>query len=111
MLHGKPTVVLGNPWYSGQGLTIDVAQLPDLPEAIERALSFTPSRDRLLNFLGQYRHLIHQGVYGLPEPGNVASIARALLAHATSPARPSRDPGENREQALSGAGGPAFVVE
>lgn len=81
VLHGKPTIVLGSPWYTGQGLTIDVDKPALIPAAIERAITFVPSMDRLLDFLGQYRHLVHRGVFGLDEPENIASVASVLLRY------------------------------
>lgn len=79
VLRGKPTMVLGNPWYGRHGLTVDVDRLSDVPAGIERTLAFAPSEDRLLRFLAHYRAFTHEGVYGLTSETNIANMATAIL--------------------------------
>ncbi|AKV01147.1 hypothetical protein AKJ09_07810 [Labilithrix luteola] len=80
IVHERPTVVLGKPWYAHQGLTVDVARLDDLPGAMEQALSFRPPVDRLLHFLAHYRNMTYEGTYGWADPENVAKLASVLVA-------------------------------
>jgi hypothetical protein len=51
LLYGKPVMTLGQPFYSGYGVTVDVDSLRELREGIPQLLDFRPDRDRTLAFL------------------------------------------------------------
>ncbi len=51
LLHGKPVLTLGQPFYSGFGLTVDVDSFREIREAVPALLRFTPDHERILRFL------------------------------------------------------------
>jgi hypothetical protein len=51
LLYGKPVLTLGDPFYAGAGVTIDVDSFAEVPEALARALHYTPDPDRVIAFL------------------------------------------------------------
>ncbi|MDP3277830.1 MAG: hypothetical protein Q8Q09_21785 [Deltaproteobacteria bacterium] len=78
ILHRKPVVVLGNPYYRGHGLTVDVDGLRELPAAIERAITFVPDRELMLRFIAHYWRMTYEGVYGDLAEDNISRFAAAL---------------------------------
>lgn len=52
LLRGRPVLTLGEPFYSGYGVTLDAASLDDIPELVPAVLRFRPDRERTLRFLG-----------------------------------------------------------
>jgi hypothetical protein len=51
LLYAKPVMTLGQPFYSGYGITQDVDSLRELREGVPALLAFRPDRDRILAFL------------------------------------------------------------
>jgi capsular polysaccharide biosynthesis protein len=51
LLYGKPVLTLGQPFYSGYGVTVDVDSFRELREAVPRVLEFEPDRELVLQFL------------------------------------------------------------
>jgi hypothetical protein len=78
ILHRRPTVVVGSPFYAGHGLTVDVQDLGSLPDAIERSFGFEPSAEDVVRFLALYRRHTYEGVYGDVDGANVRRVADAL---------------------------------
>lgn len=63
LILGKPVVVLGNPFYSGRGLTTDVETMTELPAKLCSAFAGSPDKElvhRMLHFLLE-DHLIPVG--------------------------------------------------
>jgi hypothetical protein len=78
ILHRRPTIVVGSPFYAGHGLTVDVQDLGSLPDAIERSFGFEPSAEDVVRLLALYRRHTHEGVYGDVDGANVRRVADAL---------------------------------
>lgn len=51
LLHGKPVLTVGQPFYSGFGVTVDVDSFRELPAAVHTLLNFRPDRELTLRFL------------------------------------------------------------
>jgi hypothetical protein len=51
LLHGKPVLTLGQPFYSGYGVTLDVDSFRELQGKVGELLDFQPDRERTLRFL------------------------------------------------------------
>jgi len=51
LLHGRPVLTVGQPFYSGFGVTLDVDSFRELPRATNELLAFVPDRERTLRFL------------------------------------------------------------
>ena len=47
LLHGKPVLTLGSPFYSGAGVTLDIEAAGDLREAVPALLRYGPEPERL----------------------------------------------------------------
>ena len=98
LLHGRPVLTMGQPFYSGYGVTVDVDSFRDLPEALARLLAFEPDRERTLEVL----HAMMRATYPGRPPGvdasreNAAVVARSLERRA--------------EAALAGARQPALLT-
>jgi len=84
-------LTLGQPFYSGFGVTLDVDSFREVPEKVMALLSFTPDRERTLQFLHAAMRRCYPGkpflVDGSPE--NAVELARSLHA-AVSPAAGDR---------------------
>lgn len=52
LLHGRPVLTCGQPFYAGYGITVDVDSFRELPDAVTQVLRFQPDRDQTLRFLG-----------------------------------------------------------
>jgi capsule polysaccharide modification protein KpsS len=51
LLYGKPVLTMGQPYYSGYGVTLDIDSFREIREAVPAVLSFRPDRERVLRFL------------------------------------------------------------
>ena len=51
LLHGRPVLTLGRPFYSGYGVTVDVDSFAEIQAAVPEVLRFEPDRERTLRFL------------------------------------------------------------
>ena len=51
LLYGKPVLTLGQPFYSGYGVTLDVDSFAELRSAVPAVSRFRPDRERTLRFL------------------------------------------------------------
>lgn len=82
LLYGKPVVALGRVFYRGHGLTTDVDQLADLPQATARAVANPPDMERVYRFV----HACHEATYpGFAETWteeNMELTATALIQKA-----------------------------
>lgn len=52
LLHGRPVLTCGQPFYAGYGVTVDVDSFRELPDAVTQVLRFQPDREQTLRFLG-----------------------------------------------------------
>lgn len=76
----KPVVVLGKPFYSGRGLTIDVDNLFDLRAAFKVARDFAPDANDVHRFFAAAYACTFPGTQITPG-GDVQGIATALAAY------------------------------
>lgn len=83
ILHRRPVVVVGAPFYARHGLTVDVENMRDLPSAVDSALSFVPTEERIIRFIAHLRRHTREGVYGDPNPANVAKIVAAVVEYSS----------------------------
>jgi hypothetical protein len=51
LLHLRPVLTIGKPFYAGAGVTLDVGSLEELPVAVPQLLDFHPDRRQVLRFL------------------------------------------------------------
>jgi Capsule polysaccharide biosynthesis protein len=51
LLYAKPVMTIGQPFYSGYAITLDVDSFRELREAVPALLGFRPDRDRIIAFL------------------------------------------------------------
>jgi hypothetical protein len=51
LLYAKPVLTLGQPFYGGYGVTVDVDSFREIPAQVPAVLRFRPDRERILRFL------------------------------------------------------------
>jgi hypothetical protein len=51
LLYDKPVLTLGQPFYSGYGITLDVDSFAEIRDKVPRLLTFRPDHERITNFL------------------------------------------------------------
>jgi capsule polysaccharide modification protein KpsS len=89
LLYDQPVLTLGQPWYSGYGLTVDVDSFREIPRAIGRVLDFKPDHERMLRFLHAAWARCYPGApagYD-PSPENARTLAASLARAAAAPQR------------------------
>jgi capsular polysaccharide biosynthesis protein len=82
LLYGRPVLTLGQPFYSGYGVTVDVDSFREIREAVPAVLRFQPERERILRFLGAAMRACHPGKPVLVDDSqaNAVALARSLDA-------------------------------
>lgn len=80
LLYAKPVLALGQPFYAGYGVTIDVEGFGELPAALSEVLDFAPDRERILAFLHAAMRACRPGApMGADDSDeNAATLARTL---------------------------------
>lgn len=97
LLYGRPVLTLGQPYYSGYGITLDVDSFREIREAVPALLSFRPDPERILQFLHAAMRTCRPGKPMLVDApdlsdANVAALASSIdeALHGTRPgAHPS----------------------
>jgi capsule polysaccharide modification protein KpsS len=51
LLYGKPVLTMGQPFYSGYGLTVDIDSFREIRGAVPAVLGFEPEREEILKFV------------------------------------------------------------
>lgn len=51
LFYGRPVLTLGQPYYSGYGVTLDVDSFREIREAVPAVLAFQPDPERIQQFL------------------------------------------------------------
>lgn len=71
ILYRKPVITLGNSFYRGQGVTIDVNSLYELESAFEKMTTFVLTESDVLNFLWKVKYFSYEAlnVFDLSENG------------------------------------------
>jgi hypothetical protein len=94
LLYDKPVLTLGQPYYSGFGVTLDVESFADIREQVPPLLRFRPDPERIRRFL----HLCMRQCYpGQPllvdrSEENAVVVADTLERAALEARRPPRSP-------------------
>jgi hypothetical protein len=80
LLYGKPVLTLGQPFYSGLGVTLDVDSFREVPERVSELLRFQPDGERILRFLHAAMRRCYAGTPFLVDdsPENARTLARSL---------------------------------
>lgn len=82
ILYQKPVVVLGKPFYSGLGLTIDVPDYFHLPEALREALRQTEvPYEPVVAFISAILKASYKGGYGDSSQQNIKAVADSILSY------------------------------
>jgi capsule polysaccharide export protein KpsC/LpsZ len=94
LLHGRPVLTMGQPFYSGYGVTVDVDSFRELPTALAEVLAFTPDHERTLEVLGAMMRATYAGKPpGVdPSPENAAVVAASLEQRAQDALAGERQP-------------------
>lgn len=90
LLHGRPVLTLGQPFYSGYGVTLDVDSFSEIRAAVPAVLAFAPDRERTLRFLGAAMRACWPGKPVLVDRS--AANARELAASLDAAARDESPP-------------------
>jgi hypothetical protein len=61
LLYDKPVLTLGQPFYAGYGVTVDVDSFREIRDAVPALLRFRPDHERILRFLGAAMRACHPG--------------------------------------------------
>jgi hypothetical protein len=61
LLHAKPVLTIGQPFYAGAGITLDVDSFAELPQLVPQLLRFRPDHERIRRFLGAAMRRCHPG--------------------------------------------------
>jgi hypothetical protein len=77
LLHGKPVLTIGRPFYSGFGVTRDLDGPSGIREAVPRLLQDEPDRERILQFLHTARERCHPGAPVLVDRSDENALALA----------------------------------
>jgi hypothetical protein len=85
LLYAKPVLTLGQPFYSGYGVTLDVDSFRELPVKVMELLEFRPDRERVLRFLHAAMRSCFPGAPVAIDPSD--DNARRLAASLDSAAR------------------------
>jgi hypothetical protein len=95
LLYARPVLTLGQPFYAGFGVTLDVDSFSEITEKVPALLQFRPDRERILRFLDAAMRACYPGVPGNVDPSdaNAATLATSLasagereVAHRAAPA-------------------------
>jgi capsule polysaccharide export protein KpsC/LpsZ len=77
LLYAKPVMTIGQPFYSGYGITLDVDSPRELREAVPELLGFRPERERILSFLHAAMHRCLPGKPVLVDDSDENALALA----------------------------------
>ena len=92
LLHGSPVMTVGQPFYAGYGVTVDVDSFREIPEKVPALLDFRPDRERTLQFLHAAMRRCYPGRPAAVDDSddNAREVAASLDAAVRRPA--DRDP-------------------
>ncbi len=101
LLHGRAVLTLGQPFYSGYGVTLDVDSFREIREAVPAVLAFRPDREQTLRFLAAAMRACWPGKPVLVDRSD--ENARELAASLDAAARGEPPPPLVPARAASGA--------
>jgi hypothetical protein len=92
LLYDKPVLTLGQPFYSGLGVTMDVDSFAEIRDAVPAVLKFRPDRTRVREFLSAAMERCYPGAPVLVDrsDSNAATLARSIEAAAEGVLRERR---------------------
>jgi hypothetical protein len=100
LLYDKPVLTLGQPYYSGFGVTLDVDSFAEIKDKVPQLLQFRPDPERIVQFLHLCMRHCHPGQPLLVDCSqeNAIQIASTLeqAVLALSAGRSSREPAATR---------------
>ena len=70
-MQGKPVVVLGKTFYRGRGVTVDVKNISDIKDAINKALDMSIDNNKRNHFLNNAYKWSYSGELYEGSPENV----------------------------------------
>ena len=106
LLYGRPVLTLGQPFYSGYGVTLDVDSFRELRPKVTEVLEFEPDRERIVRFLHAAMRSCFPGAPVAIDPSE--QNARRLAASLDAAARGrGAARGPDRAVAPAGAAAPA----
>ena len=84
LLYERPVLTLGEPFYAGYGVTVDITRVDELAAAVPRLLSFRPDPARLEELLHAAMRACSPGAPVLVDrsPGNARVLAHSLASAA-----------------------------
>jgi hypothetical protein len=77
LLYAKPVLTLGQPFYSGYGVTVDVDSFREIREAVPALLTFTPDEERIARFMGAAMRACYPGKPVLVDDSEANAVALA----------------------------------
>ena len=82
LLYQRPVLTVGQPFYSGYGVTVDVDSLRELPDATSALLRFAPDRERTRRFLHAAMRACYPGKPAAVDDSdaNARTVAASLAA-------------------------------
>ena len=85
LMYDKPVLTMGQPFYSGYGVTVDIDSFRTLGEKVLEVLEFQPDHDRIRQFLHAAMRRCYPGAPVLVDPSdeNAARVADSLDRAAT----------------------------
>ncbi len=84
LMYAKPVLTLGQPFYSGYGITLDVDSFREIGGQVPALLEFRPGRERILQFMHAAMRSCYPGAPVLVDSsdGNALALADSLDAAA-----------------------------
>jgi len=85
LMYGKPVLTMGQPFYGGYGVTLDVDSFREIREKVPQILAFEPDRERILEFLHASMRRCYPGSPFLVDDSdeNAEKLAQSLHTAAT----------------------------
>jgi hypothetical protein len=77
LMYAKPVLTLGQPFYSGYGVTLDVDSFREIREQVPALLEFRPERERILQFLHAAMRRCYPGAPVLVDSSDANALALA----------------------------------
>jgi hypothetical protein len=77
LLYAKPVLTLGQPFYSGYGVTVDVDSFREIREAVPALLRFTPDEERIARFMHAAMRACYPGKPVLVDDSDANAVALA----------------------------------
>jgi hypothetical protein len=77
LMYTKPVLTLGQPFYSGYGVTLDVDSFREIRDQVPALLEFSPERERILQFLHAAMRRCYPGAPVLVDSSDANALALA----------------------------------